>query len=62
MPCSDEILYSLKFVNGYPDNTKQGKLCVTAMRVLTDVESGYTLMINEMTLLTTIRTAAVGCY
>jgi len=60
MPCSDEELYSFKFVNGHPDNTKEGKLCVAAMGLLADVESGYTLMITEMTVLTAIRTAAVG--
>ena len=60
MPCSDENLYSFKFVNGHPDNTKEGKLCVAAMGLLADVESGYTLMISEMTLLTAIRTAAVA--
>jgi len=60
MPCSDEDLYSFKFVNGHPDNTKEGKLCVAAMGLLADVESGYTLMISEMTLLTAIRTAAVA--
>lgn len=60
MPCSDENLYSFKFVNGHPQNTKDGKLCVAAMGLLADVESGYTLMISEMTLLTAIRTAAVA--
>jgi len=60
MPCSDDELYSFKFVNGHPDNTKSGKLCVAAMGLLADVESGYTLMISEMTILTAIRTAAVS--
>lgn len=60
MPCSDDNLYSFKFVNGHPNNTQDGKLCVAAMGLLADVESGYTLMISEMTLLTAIRTAAVA--
>lgn len=60
MPCSDDELYSFKFVNGHPDNTKEGKLCVAAMGLLADVDSGYTLMISEMTILTAIRTAAVA--
>ncbi len=60
MPCSDEELYSFKYVNGHPGNTQKGKLSVVAMGMLTDVKSGYPLMISEMTILTAIRTAAVA--
>lgn len=60
MPCSDDELYSFKFVNGHPYNTEDGKLCVAAIGLLAEVKSGYTLMISEMTLLTAIRTAAVA--
>jgi len=58
MPCSDDEFYSFKFVNGHPGNTKKQRLCVTALGVLAEVETGYPLMISEMTLLTAIRTAA----
>ncbi len=60
MPCSDQQLYSFKYVNGHPNNTQQGKLCVAAMGALADVSTGYPLMICEMTLLTALRTAAVA--
>jgi ornithine cyclodeaminase len=59
MPCSDDEYYSFKYVNGHPQNTRQGKSCVVAIGVLSDVKSGYPLLISEMTLLTAIRTAAV---
>ena len=59
MPCADQQFYSFKYVNGHPQNTAQGKLCVVALGILADVESGYPLLFSEMTLLTAIRTAAV---
>ncbi|OUS13564.1 ornithine cyclodeaminase [Gammaproteobacteria bacterium 53_120_T64] len=59
MPCADQHYYSFKYVNGHPKNTEQGKLCVVALGVLADVNSGYPLLFSEMTLLTAIRTAAV---
>ncbi len=58
MPCSDNNFYSFKFVNGHPSNTAKGRLCVTALGMLAEVENGYPLMLSEMTLLTAIRTAA----
>ncbi|VAW61708.1 Ornithine cyclodeaminase [hydrothermal vent metagenome] len=60
MPCSDDNLYSFKYVNGHPNNTKNGNLSVVAMGLLADVKTGYPLMICEMTILTAIRTAAVA--
>jgi len=60
MPCSDDKLYSFKYVNGHPENTKKGNLSVVAMGMLADVRTGYPLMICEMTILTAIRTAAVA--
>lgn len=60
MPCSDDELYSFKFVNGHPQNTKENKLSVTAIGLLAEVKDGYPIMISEMTLLTAIRTAAVA--
>jgi len=60
MPCSDDRLYSFKYVNGHPGNTAQGRLSVVAFGVLAEVSSGYPLLIAEMTLLTALRTAAVA--
>jgi len=62
MPTSDGSLYSFKYVNGHPGNPKQGKLTVTAFGVLSDVATGYPLLISEMTLLTALRTAATSAY
>ncbi|MBL3601716.1 MAG: ornithine cyclodeaminase [gamma proteobacterium endosymbiont of Lamellibrachia anaximandri] len=60
MPCSSDKFYSFKYVNGHPGNTLKGKLSVVAFGVLSEVESGYPLLISEMTLLTAFRTAAVA--
>ncbi|MCW8928931.1 MAG: ornithine cyclodeaminase [Gammaproteobacteria bacterium] len=59
MPCANDDFYSFKYVNGHPDNTQKGKLCVAAMGLLAEVSNGYPLMISEMTLLTALRTAAI---
>lgn len=60
MPCADRQHYTFKYVNGYPGNPLKGKLNVVAIGVLSDADSGYPLMISEMTLLTAFRTAAAG--
>lgn len=60
MPCADQQLYTFKYVNGHPGNPLKGKLTVVAIGLLSDVGSGYPLMISEMTLLTAFRTAAMG--
>jgi ornithine cyclodeaminase len=60
MPCADQQLYAFKYVNGHPGNPLNGKLNVVAIGLLSDVASGYPLMISEMTLLTALRTAATG--
>lgn len=60
MPTSDGTLYSFKYVNGHPKNTKTGRQTVTAFGVLSDVDSGYPLLISEMTILTALRTAATS--
>lgn len=60
MPTADNALYSFKYVNGHPKNTRKGLQTVTAFGVLSDVESGYPLMLSEMTLLTALRTAATS--
>ncbi|WP_423068227.1 ornithine cyclodeaminase [Devosia sp. CN2-171] len=60
MPASDGELYAMKFVNGHPKNTGEGKLTVTAFGVLADVATGYPLLVSEMTILTALRTAATS--
>jgi ornithine cyclodeaminase len=58
MPICGERYYAYKYVNGHPNNPKKNLQTIVAMGMLADVESGYPLMISEMTLLTAFRTAA----
>ncbi len=58
MPACDGRLYAFKYVNGHPTNTRVGLLTVTAFGVLADVETGYPLLLSELTLTTALRTAA----
>ncbi len=60
MPTGNHDKFSFKYVNGHPKNTKQGLQTVTAFGVLSDVDTGYPLLISEMTLLTALRTAATS--
>ena len=60
MPASDGRLYAFKYVNGHPKNTQAGLLTVTAFGVLADVDTGYPLLLSELTLTTALRTAATS--
>ena len=60
MPASDGRLYAFKYVNGHPTNTAAGLLTVTAFGVLSDVITGYPLLLSELTLTTALRTAATS--
>ncbi|HXY97363.1 MAG TPA: ornithine cyclodeaminase [Steroidobacteraceae bacterium] len=60
MPASDGRLYAFKYVNGHPKNTAVGLLTVTAFGVLADVQTGYPLLLSELTLTTALRTAATS--
>jgi ornithine cyclodeaminase len=60
MPTSDGRQYSFKYVNGHPKNTAEGLLTVTAFGVLADVDTGYPLLLSEMTYATALRTAATS--
>jgi ornithine cyclodeaminase len=60
MPASDGRLYAFKYVNGHPKNTQLGLLTVTAFGVLADVQTGYPLLLSELTLTTALRTAATS--
>ena len=60
MPTSDGIAYGFKYVNGHPKNTKEGRQTVTAFGVMAEVDTGYPVLIAEMTILTALRTAAMS--
>lgn len=60
MPCADDRFYTFKYVNSHPGNTAQGRLSVVGIGQLSDVTTGYPLLLCEMTLLTAFRTAATG--
>lgn len=60
MPTSDGQVYSFKYVNGHPGNTRSGLQTVTAFGLLADVATGYPVLLTEMTLLTALRTAATS--
>ncbi len=60
MPTSDGVEYGFKYVNGHPKNTKEGLQTVTAFGLLADVDTGYPVLLTEMTVLTALRTAATS--
>lgn len=60
MPTSDGQTYGFKYVNGHPANMKRGLQTVTAFGLLADVETGYPVLLSEMTILTALRTAATS--
>jgi len=60
MPTSDGIDYAFKYVNGHPKNTREGLQTVTAFGVLASVDTGYPVLVTEMTILTALRTAAAS--
>ena len=60
MPTSDGIDYGFKYVNGHPKNMKDGLQTVTAFGLLASVDTGYPVLLSEMTILTALRTAATS--
>ena len=60
MPTSDGEVYGFKYVNGHPKNTREGLQTVTAFGLLADVDTGYPVLLSEMTMLTALRTAATS--
>ncbi|QGM45812.1 ornithine cyclodeaminase [Methylocystis heyeri] len=60
MPASDHAAYAFKFVNGHPGNTRRGLQTVVAFGALADVETGYPLLLADMTLATAFRTGAAS--
>ncbi len=60
MPVASAQRYAFKYVNGHPGNTALGLPTVMAFGVLVDVETGYPLLLSELTLATALRTAATS--
>ncbi|MDH2292369.1 ornithine cyclodeaminase [Cobetia sp. 10Alg 146] len=60
MPVADSERYTFKYVNGHPGNPTQGLMTVMAFGVLSDVDSGYPVLLSELTLSTAFRTAATS--
>ena len=60
MPTSDGRSYGFKYVNGHPKNTRSGRQTVTAFVVFSEVDTGYPVLLTEMTVLTALRTAATS--
>lgn len=60
MPTSDGETYGFKYVNGHPANMARGFQTVTAFGLLARVDTGYPIMLSEMTVLTALRTAATS--
>lgn len=60
MPVSDAARFSFKYVNGHPNNYRLGYPTVMAFGCLAQVETGFPILVAEMTLLTGIRTAATS--
>jgi ornithine cyclodeaminase len=60
MPIADASLYSFKYVNGHPKNTRAGLPTVMAFGVLADVDTGRPELLSELTLTTGMRTAATS--
>ncbi|HET9642544.1 MAG TPA: ornithine cyclodeaminase [Burkholderiaceae bacterium] len=60
MPVSDAVRFAFKYVNGHPRNTAQGLFTVMAFGVLADVDTGYPVLLSELTLTTALRTAATS--
>ena len=60
MPVSDAQRYAFKYVNGHPANTAKGLYTVMAFGVLADVDTGYPVLLSELTLATALRTCATS--
>ena len=60
MPVSNAERFAFKYVNGHPINTTRGLYTVMAFGVLAEVETGYPVLLSELTLATALRTAATS--
>ena len=60
MPIADDKRFSFKYVNGHPGNPELGLHTVMAFGVLADVDTGYPVLLSELTLATALRTCATS--
>ncbi|MGN6084805.1 ornithine cyclodeaminase [Trinickia sp.] len=60
MPVANATRYAFKYVNGHPKNTQRGLYTVMAFGVLAEVETGYPLLLSELTVATALRTCATS--
>ena len=60
MPVADARRYAFKYVNGHPSNTARQLCTVMAFGTLAEVDTGYPLLLSELTLATALRTAATS--
>jgi len=60
MPVADAHRFAFKYVNGHPQNTARGMFTVMAFGMLAEVETGFPLLLSELTLTTALRTAATS--
>jgi len=60
MPVANASRYAFKYVNGHPSNTGRGLFTVMAFGVLAEVETGYPVLLSELTLATAMRTGATS--
>jgi len=60
MPICDAQYFAYKYVNCHPKNPRTGLFTVVATGQLSRSDTGYPVMISEMTLLTGLRTAAAA--
>lgn len=60
MPVSNASRYAFKYVNGHPSNTTRGLYTVMAFGVLAEVETGYPVLLSELTVATALRTCATS--
>lgn len=60
MPVANAKSYAFKYVNGHPSNTRRGLYTVMAFGVLAEVETGYPVLLSELTVATALRTCATS--
>ncbi|RRN45307.1 ornithine cyclodeaminase [Lautropia dentalis] len=60
MPVSNAERYAFKYVNGHPNNYQKGMPTVMAFGVLADVDTGYPVLLSELTVATALRTCATS--
>ena len=60
MPVANAQHYAFKYVNGHPGNTARGLPTVMAFGALAEVETGYPVLLSELTLATAVRTCATS--